>query len=407
MDRKGKVNGMRHKSGILCLLLLFLLFVEGCWDYRELNELSLAMAMGVDRDADTDGFRVTFQIVNPKEIASRNGSGRTVPVVVYSDTEQSLFRAIRKVALHGSRRINLQHLRVMIIGEKLAREGVKDVFDFMERDHESRLTTRVYIARGSDAEDVLKTLTLIDEIPANAILGKVKLSETAVGENYEVALIDAVHGVFSKTAGLAISGIKQSGSAEMGQKISNLQYAEPRTKLDVSGMAVLKKGKLVGWLNGNDARGVTWVNNKLKSTIMDLDCKQKGKIGIETYHSATKIKAEVKDRRPIIHIMIRQTGKVGEAECPIDLTKTSEVRKLEQQWEEETKLEVEDAVKAVQRMDTDILGFGKAFERDQPKAWKKMEKKWEDIFPKIKTEVAVETTILRTGMRTKSALTSE
>ncbi|WP_373229618.1 Ger(x)C family spore germination protein [Cohnella sp.] len=398
---------MSHRSGILCLLFLSLIFIEGCWDYRELNELSLAMAMGVDKDAKTGGFRVTFQIVNPKEIASRPGAGKSVPVVVYSDTGETLFRAVRKVALNGSRRINLQHLRIFIIGEKLAREGVKEVFDFMERDHESRLTTRVYIARGSDAKDVLKTLTLIDEIPANAILGKVKLSETTVGENYEVSLIDAVQGLFSKTAGLAVSGIKLIGNAEMGQKRSNMQYTEPQAQLDVSGMAVIKKGKLVGWLKGDNARGVTWINNKLKSTIVDLECKRKGKINVETYQSATKIKADIRGRRPIIHIMIRQTGKVGEAECPIDLTKASEIRKLEQQWEEETKLEVEAAVKAVQRMKTDILGFGKAVERDQPKAWKKMEDSWEDIFPKCKTEVTVETSILRTGMRTKSSMSSE
>lgn len=398
---------MRHRSGFLCILLLSLIFVEGCWNYRELNELSLAMAMGEDKDAKTGGFRVTFQIVNPREIASRTGAGRSVPIVVYSDTGETLFRAIRKVALNGSRRINLQHLRILIIGEKLAREGVKELFDFMERDHESRLTTRVYIARGSDAKDLLKTLTLIDEIPANAILGKVKLSETAVGENYEVPLIDAVHSLFSKTAGLAVSGIKLTGSAETGQKRSNMQDTEPRAQLDVSGMAVLKNGKLVGWLKGNNARGVTWINNKLKSTIVNVDCRQKGKIGVETYHSATKIKADIRDRRPIIHIMIRQTGKVAEAECPIDLTKASEIRKLEQQWEEETKLEVEDAVKAVQRMKTDILGFGKAVERDQPKAWKKMEDSWEDIFPRCKTEVTVETSILRTGMRTKSSMFSE
>lgn len=398
---------MRHRSGFLCILLLSLFFIEGCWDYRELNELSLAMAMGVDTDSKTGGFRVTFQIVNPREIASRTGAGKSVPVVVYSDTGETLFRAIRKVALNGSRRINLQHLRILVIGEKLAREGVKEVFDFMQRDHESRLTTRVYIARGSDAKDVLKTLTLIDEIPANAILGKVKLSETAVGENYEVSLLDAVHGLFSKTAGLAVSGIKLIGSTEMGQKRSNMQYTEPRSQLDIAGIAVLKNGKLVGWLKGSNARGVTWVNNKLKSTIVNVDCKQKGKIGVETYHSETKIKADVRGHRPIIHIMIRQTGKVAEAECPIDLTKASEIRKLEQQWEEETKLEVEDAVKAAQRMKTDILGFGETVERDHPKAWKKMEGGWEDIFPRCKTEVTVEATILRTGMTTKSSMFSE
>ncbi|MFC5467267.1 Ger(x)C family spore germination protein [Cohnella suwonensis] len=398
---------MSPRSGILILLISGLIFIEGCWDYRELNELSLAMAMGVDKDDDKDGFRVTFQIVNPKEVAGRNATGRAVPVAVYSDTGQTIFEAIRKVALKGSRRINLQHLRILIMGESLARDGVKDVFDFMERDHESRLTTRVYIARGNDAETVLNTLTLIDEIPANAILGKVKLSERAEGENYEVRLIDAIHGIFRKTSGLAVSGITLVGNAQTGPKISNMQHTSTPAELDIAGMAILKDGKLTGWLKGDNARGVTWVNNKLKSTIVNLKCKPKGKISIETYHSSTKIRTDVRHGLPIIHITIRQTGKVAEADCPIDLTKSSEIRNLERKWEEETKHVVVDAVEAVQRLKSDVLGFGEAVERERPRAWKEMKDSWEDLFPACETEVTVKSKIMRTGMRTKSSMSNK
>lgn len=116
---------MKRSAGILCLLSIGIVLLSGCWDYRELNELSLAMAMGVDKDKDTGGVRVTLQIVNPKEIAGRTVTGRNVPVVIYSSTGKSLFEATRKVTLKESRRINLQHLRVLVIGESLAREGVK------------------------------------------------------------------------------------------------------------------------------------------------------------------------------------------------------------------------------------------------------------------------------------------
>jgi spore germination protein KC len=272
----------------------------------------------------------------------------------------------------------------------------------------SRLTTRVFIAKDSDTEQVLKTLTLIDEIPANAILGKVKLSEMIVGENYEVDLADAIHGIYRKNRGLAISGIKLLGDAEIGAKRSNLQQTDPPARITAAGMAVFKNGKLAAWLKGRDARGVTWVNNKLKSTVINLKCSGKpGKIVIETYHSKTKKKARVRNGKPVIRILIRQTGKVGEADCPVDLTKSAEIRKLEKQWEEETKREVEQAVKKVQRIGSDIFEFGDTVERDQPRLWKKIERRWGDIFPEVTTEVIVETSILRTGMRTKSSMSGK
>lgn len=401
-----KENGMKRSAGILCLLSIGIVFLSGCWDYRELNELSLAMALGVDKDKDSGGIRITFQIVNPKELSGRTATGRGVPIVVYSSTGPTLFEAYRKIVLKGSRRINYQHLRDLVIGEQLAREGVKEVLDFFERDHESRLTTRVYIAKDGDTGKILKTLTPIDEIPANAILGKIKLSERIIGENYEVDLADAIHGLYRKNSGLAISGIKLIGDTESGKKQSNLQQTDPSAKIIAAGMAVFKDGKLAGWLRGRDARGVTWVNNKLKSTLVNLSCSGKPeKIVIETYHSKTKKKARVRNGKPIIQIAIRQTGKVGEADCPVDLTKSAEIRKLEREWEEETKREVEHAIETVQRIGSDILDFGTTVERDQPKLWKKIERSWGDVFPEVMVEVRVETSILRTGMRNKSSMT--
>ncbi|WP_238540548.1 Ger(x)C family spore germination C-terminal domain-containing protein [Paenibacillus mucilaginosus] len=102
-----------------------------------------------------------------------------------------------------------------------------------------------------------------------------------------------------------------------------------------------------------------------------------------------------------------QTGKVGEADCPADLTKSPEIRNLQQQWKVVTKRNVEEAVKAVQRMNSDIFGFLEVVERDQPKAWKKMKDKWGDIFPTCWVEVQVEQEILRTGMRTKSSMSGK
>ncbi|MBW5445134.1 Ger(x)C family spore germination protein [Cohnella sp. CFH 77786] len=398
---------MKRSARALSLLSISAVILAGCWDYRELNELSLAMAMGVDK-TDAGGYRVAMQVVNPKEAAGRNVAGSGVPVVVFTGTGQTMFEAIRNVTLKGSRRINLQHLRDLVIGEELARGGVKELFDLLERDHESRLTTRVYIAKGSDSEQVLKILTPLDQIPANAILGKIKLSERVLGENYEVDLASAIHGIYRKNGGFAISGLKIMGDADIGENRSNLQQTDSLTKITVAGMALFHNGKLTGWLYGKDARGLSWTNNKLKSTVVNLECAgNPGNIAIETYHSKTKKKARIRNGKPMIEIDIRQTGKVGEADCPVDLTKSAEIRKLEKLWEKVTKLEVEKAIEKVQHMGSDALEFGETVQRDEPKLWKKIEDKWSMIFPEVQVVVRAETSILRTGMRTKPSMSSK
>lgn len=397
---------MTLKTGLLALMILCMLPLAGCWNYREMNELAIALAMGVDKLGPNE-YRFSFQIVNARDISGIKATGR-IPVNVFSGTGKTLLEAVRKASQKAPRRINSQHMRVFVIGEALAREGIEEVFDLMERDPEPRLTTRVIIARNIDAATILKTVTAVESIPANAILGKLKISGRVLGESYEVEMDDVIRGLLTKGGGPVISGIKLVGDAQSGEKITNVEQTDLSTDLYTGGMALFKKGKLAGWVKGSPARGVSWINNKMKSTVINLDCEtKKDAIAIEILRSSSKIKAEVKGERPLIRIHIEEIGIVGEAMCPVDISKSAEIRKLEEQLNEETKHDVKAAIKTAQKLKTDVLGFGAALERSDPKAWKKMEKEWDTIFATSKVEVTVVSTIRRTGMISKPFLLEE
>jgi spore germination protein KC len=377
--------------------------LTGCWNYREMNELAIALAMGVDKIGQ-DEYSFSFQVVNARDISGIKATGR-IPVNVFTGTGKTLLEAVRKASQKVPRRINAQHVRIFVIGEALAREGIEEILDFMERDPEPRLTTRVFIARNSEAATILKTVTAVESIPANAILGKIKISGRVLAESYEVEMDDVIRGLLTKGGGPVISGIRHVGKVEGGEKISNVEQTELQTDLFTSGMALFKKGQLVGWVKGERARGISWINNKMKSTIVNVDCEsKKDAIAIEIVRSSAKIKAVVQGERPLIRIYIKEIGVVGEVMCPVDLNKSAEIRKLEQFWNEETEHDVMAAVKTAQKLKTDVLGFGAAVERANPKAWKKMEKEWDEIFATSKVEVYVESTIRRTGMISKPYL---
>jgi spore germination protein KC len=405
LKNRKDVTIVKLKIGILILMILCMSSLAGCWNYRELNELALAIGMGVDKVPERNEYRFSFQVVNAEEITGRRGAGRTVPVAVYSSTGNTLFEAIRDASQKVPRRINGQHVRIFIIGEELAKEGIEEVFDLMERDPEPRMTTRVFIAKDSDAETILKTLSMMENIPANSILGKVKVTSEVLGESYEVEIHDVIRGLMTKGGGPVISGVKFDGDAQAGQKKSNMEQTDPPTQLQISGMALFKEGKLVGWVNDREARGLSWINNEMGTSTINLDCeKEKDAIAIEFLRSRTKIKAEFQEEQPLIHINIQQIGLVIEALCPIDLGKSAEIRKLEQQWEKETEDIVMAAVETAQNLKTDILGFGEAVERANPEIWQNIEKDWDNIFATAKVEINVDSTIRSTGQVSKPYL---
>src|SRR5207253_4416944 len=123
---------------VICIFLMFLLlisFLTGCWSSKELNELSIVTALGIDKTE--NGYLVSAQIINPGEIAGKTSSGRT-EVIRFMKSGNTILEAIRKLATDSPRKIYVSHLRVVVFGEKLAREGIGKTLDILSRDHEMR-----------------------------------------------------------------------------------------------------------------------------------------------------------------------------------------------------------------------------------------------------------------------------
>ncbi|MBD0381055.1 Ger(x)C family spore germination protein [Paenibacillus sedimenti] len=403
---------MKAKQVIRIVVILWLVLpLTGCWNRRELKELAFVAAMGIDKTPKVNEYKVSFQIINPGSVAlgATGGAGGQPdsPITVYSGTGKSLFEAIRKTSQKVPRQLFFSHMQVLIIGEPLAKEGIQDLFDFFERSHEIRLTTMVLIARGSEAEPLVKMLTPLEKIPANAIAGKIKMTSKIWSENIKVEMDDVIRPLVSQGEPM-ISGVNVIGDQEVGKKTLNVQQSDLSTKVNISGIAIFKNGKLKGWLDGDEGRGALWIRNKMKSTVIDLDCKdKKDAVGIEIIRSHTNVEVEIQNGKPVFHIHIRETGNLSEIKCSLDLTKVEEITNLEKQLAAETKKEVLEAVKAAQNEESDIFGFGEAVNRANAKAWNKMKKEWGKTFAESKVDVEVDAFIRRSGMRIKPYISEQ
>ncbi|WCK55676.1 Ger(x)C family spore germination protein [Aneurinibacillus sp. Ricciae_BoGa-3] len=404
---------MRTKWVIPTVLLVgMVLLLPGCWDSRDLKELAVVVAMGVDQAPKTNEYRVSFQVVNPSAVAPSSIGGGTggnvTAVTVFTGTGKNLFEAIRKTSQKVPRRLFFAHIQILVIGENLARKGINELFDLFDRNHEARSTAMVLVARGANAESILSTLTSVEKIPANALIGKINRTSEVWSESANIKIDDVVKALTSKGSQPIISGVKLVGDPKKGRSKSNVEKTELPTLLEIKGIALFKNGKLKRWLDGEKARGTLWIQNKMKSTVVNVDCKdKKDAIGIQLIRSKTGVTAEVQAMKPIIHIHIREEGNVGEVKCPIDISKPEEITKLEKEWERETMKEVMKAVDVAQREKSDIFGFGDEVRRADPKAWGKMKNKWSEVFAQSKVDVHVDAFIRLPGMQTKPSMLTQ
>ncbi|KRE03592.1 spore gernimation protein KC [Bacillus sp. Root239] len=400
---------MKRKGFFLLLMMAITILLTSCWSKKELTDLAIVAAMGIDETKD-GRFHITLQIINPGNVAGGmqgGGGSQSPPVTIYSASGDNIVEASRRASGRISRRLYYAHTNLVVVGERLARkEGLNTLIDGLDRDPEFRNTSTLVIAKNSTAADLVKTLTPVDKIPANKVLKTLEFTERKWGENVKTSLQEVMKSIESPGRGAVVSGFRLVGNPQQAQKLDNLQESAPAATLRASGIAVLKQGKLVDWLYGKPARGTVWMLDKIQGTDINIDwAGKKEAIAYQTVRQKTSVSAKVKNGKPYISVHTRVEGDIGDMEVPIDITNPKVITKMEQSLRKEIKKELRVAIERAQRNKTDILGFGEVVHRTRPNQFKKLKKEWNDVyFPKLDVDIKVEAYIRRAGLRNKSFL---
>lgn len=399
---------MKASKCIPVALFICLSLLPGCWNAREVRDLAIVMAMGVDQSPDGREYRVSYQIVNPTSIATGlvgGGATNVSPVHVITETGPSLFEASRKAAVKVPRRLFFSHLRIIVIGEEAARKGLAPFYDLLTRSQDIRLTPQLFIARGMTAEVVLRTLGPLERIPANSVRGRLRVLEQTMSEAAKVEIDDGARWIKSPGNEPAIPGVVIEGNREAGLKNSDVEKTEPDARIVLRGIGLFKDGKLKRWLDDAEARGTIWLKDEMKATALVIGCPggkdEQGVIAMEVYGSNTKIKSEIQNGVPKFRIMIQQEANLKEAYCSFDLSNPKVATDMERRMSERTKADILSALQAARQEKSDIFGLGDQLSRKHPKEWKSMKKDWDDLFAQSDVEVKVESFFRRTEMKTQ------
>ncbi|QUG41799.1 Ger(x)C family spore germination protein [Psychrobacillus sp. INOP01] len=382
------------KRGIFILLILSIL-LTGCWNRRELNELAITLALGIDKS--DDEYLVTAQIVVPSEASMSGGEGKS-PVTLVNGRGETVYEAIRKMTKETPRKIYPGHLRMLVISESLAKEGIGDSLDLLSRDWELRSDFYVVVAKESTAEEILNIQTPLESIPANKMFNTLKISEENWAATVGVTLDQLIVDLRSEGKEAVLTGILATGKRESGSSNQNVETITPSVTIRYDDLAVFKADKLVGWLTEDESRGYNDIINHVKNTVTSISCPEEGKASMELLSFKTDVKGNVINGRPEVDVNVKIEANVGALECPIDITKLESIDALEKILEKQVEKTINNSIDSVQeKYETDIFGFGNAIHRSNPKEWKKMKKEWDQYFTELTVNVKINARIVKTG----------
>ncbi|MDN5301393.1 MAG: spore germination protein [Thermoanaerobacteraceae bacterium] len=384
MRRKVKLFRIAAMLAVLCLVLLIL---SGCWNNRDLSELNMVTALGIERSEDGKVL-VTVQVVEPAAIQStasgkgKGGGEQPKPVFTVSYKGETVFDALRSMLSQVDKRLFLSTTQVLILGERLSKDGIVGVLDFFQRDHEVEYEMDVLVAKDTTPTELLQIENDIDPIPAVYIKKTVE-NTVSRAKVKRTMLIDL------------IKDIGNSGRQPVIGQITKAGEKVVRTE----GAAAFKDGKLVGWLGPYATRGFLFATDKVKSAIVNIPADD-GKISMEIIRSKGKVDIKFENGKPaLLTVQISLEANVGEYEGEGKLASPDALHKLEEILGEEIKKEIGMAIKLAQKeYSSDIFGFGEQIHKYHPQYWKKVENNWDDVFSNLPVEIKVDAEVRRTGV---------
>lgn len=397
---------MKGKIILLGIYILSIIILTGCFDATELDEIAIALVLGIDLE--DDKILVTAEAIDLQYSSDSSGGGN-VSVKYVQGTGKTVIEALRDITLKFGHRIYGAHTKAIIFGEGIAKKGVVAYADQLFRSRELRESAYILVAKEAKAYEVMGINSGIEPIAANYIVtlvDSIKYNPKTIDTN----MIDFVkyyyhmgqHPVVAVLEKRQKKNINQTGQTTGTQDL----------ELSSIGSAVFRNDILVGYLNGNDTKALNYILNNVKGGVITFPTPIEGNetlfSSLTTIKVITKNDVIMEDGRLILKTKITIKGFLGEVDGNIDISKYENLEKMAQSCSKTVKEGIESTVKKVQKeFGFDIFGFGYVFHKKHTEEWREIEGKWDDIFADADFQIEVTTNIISSGLLNKPLTVKE
>ncbi len=382
-NRRGFGSFIRYIAIVLIMNLLAV-FTSGCWNYREIEYLAAVYAFGLDKDPKSKEYVLTVEINRFES----SGKDSTLKSRVLTAEGSSIMEAVANLSETSDKQIYWSQAKVGVIGRGVAEEGLMPLIDTMLRDQETRIDMYLIASKEKTAKEIIK----LSEENSSEMLG-VRLSELIEGQMF-ASKAPAIH-VYEladmlanpyQSAILGTVGITDVG----GEKLP-----------EISGAALFEKGRLKGFLNGEEAQYLLFAMNEFNQSHLALDGVDDDpdvKASIQIDKSKTSITPAYKDGKISMDIYIYADGGIEELYNPNSIDDKTIEGKIKERCEAMIAEKTMTVIQKVQsQYGMDVFGFSNTFKRRKPSLWKEIDDRWQEEFSKMDISVHAYLHITNTG----------
>lgn len=380
-----------YKTNLLVVVLINSILFSGCWNYREIDKLSIVAGVAIDKSTDS-----LYKIV--VELAQTSGGKESKSKSkIITMQGRTLFDTARNGISISGEKLYWSHSKVIIVSRDIASEGLSKVLDWYTRDSETREDVYILISEEDTAGDIFQIVGGSDEI-ISILVGDTIKNGVSLGKAPKTDILKYEIETKPKEMSTVIPTI-------------HLKQANGKPTYQVEGCAIIKDDKLAGFLKAEETKDLLFIRDEIKGGLLTEELKGYNEavpVALEIFKSKTKVKPEVKGSEIIMNVNVETTVALGEIQGTGNLVNEEQLKNLEQVAQLSLKNRMEALIEKMQKeYDADIFGFGPKLNESYPKVWKSVSNNWGEVFKDIKVNVNTKVHIKNSGITSNTLREAE
>lgn len=367
----------------IVLLMLSTCILSGCYDKLEANQTIVVIAHGWDIEGDNKLLSAQFALTPPRE-----GQLQTGPKsLVLSSSAPSFTQAGRQLSLTLPRQPLWSMADTIVIGEKLAKQDSTLFIDTATRNPRIRYNVKLFVARGATPAEIFEVQVPPENYSGTALEKIIEIQTGQAGIYMPINMKDFLFR--SSTEGI---------EPVIPQIVMKSQGKQKRIKLQ--GTAVFKGHQMIGELNPVQTRGLALMKpGAIKRTVFSIKnpviggeeepLKMSNNLSLELTSYRVKVKPLINGSQVQMKIVLDGEGNLIEDNNTSSICTPETVQDIEKEASRALKRDIQACIKQAQYLNSDILGWGLAINRSDPKTWQRIRGSWSEIFPGIQANIQV------------------
>lgn len=406
---------MYRRLIVVSVLMSMVMLVAGCNGSRELDEVGNVIAMGIDA-AEEGMILVSYQFAIPKPEGGKDDASKSMVIITIK--APTISEALNLLNSQIEYVPSLSHIKVIILGEELARKGIDKILAPFMRYHEYRGSMFVVVAKGT-AKGILEE----NKPTFTTSISKYYEETFATTEYSGYVLRTSLHQYYARRKGysgqpymafVAINPMSGEGNsnnsplpgAKSGGYTAGGIPRQGGNHLEFAGTAVFSNDKMVGVLNTIETRMLGLLLGEYPRGFLSVEDPLDSRYAINInlrLGSKPKVKIKLVEGRPVIDIKVLLEGDISNIGSGINYEMQGYIDLLEGQIAKVYQKEMLNLIARTQEMDSDVVGFGYYLRPAFSSNTEFVDYHWNDQYRQAAVNGNIEIQIRRTGLMLRTA----